>query len=297
MSGLFDKIKTIFAKVKVKATAAFKATAKITAKVTANDNEQEPTDVICDKLGFTGSEAYKLLRANLMFALPREGDRCVIGVTSAIRGEGKSTTAINLAYTLAQTGSNVLLIDADLRLPSVSKRLNIGSKMGLSNYLAGLCDISDAIETSEKLQNLYVMPAGAIPPNPSELLASEKMKNMLSASSKVMKYTKYIIIDLPPVNIVSDALAISQLTDGMLITVRQNQSDKKSLDACINQLNLVNAKIAGFVFNDASEEGTHYGKYKKYSKYYKKHGYGYRGYYGKNHGYGYGYGYGYEKEV
>ena len=252
----------------------------------------EKTAVLCNHLSFTGAEAYKLLRANLTFTLSGSDERRVIGVTSAIRGEGKSTTAINLAYTLAQTGSNVLLVDADLRLPSIEKRLNINSKQGLSDYLADLCEIYDAIEPSGILKNLYVMPAGTIPPNPSELLASDKMKNMLDVPSKTIKY---IVIDLPPVNVVSDALAVSQIVDGMLITVRQNYSDKKSLNACINQLNLVNAKIAGFVFNDATEEGTHYGKYKKYAKYYKKHGYGYRGYYGKNHSYGYGYGY--EKEV
>lgn len=244
---------------------------------------------LCDKMSFAASESYKLLRANLMFTLPESGHIRIIGVTSAVRGEGKSTTSINLAYELAQTGANVLLIDGDMRLPNISKKLDITSKNGLSSVLAGLCDVQEAVCVSQFLKNLYIMPSGIVPPNPSELLASNNMKNLVKSLVNI----EYVVLDLPPVNIVSDALVVSNLLDGMIVIVRQNYSDKKSLETCVQRLKLVNAKIAGFVFNDATEEGTHYGKYKKYSKEYKK----YYKQYGKAYASGYGYGEGYEKKT
>lgn len=238
-------------------------------------------NTIGGQLSFTASESYKLLRTNLMFALP-SNKRCpVIAVTSAIRGEGKSTTASNLAYTLAETGAHVLLIDADMRLPSIARYFHLTGEAGLSKALVGLCTLKEALRPSGIRDNLYVMPVGTIPPNPSELLASSQMENLLEELSYGLEY---IVIDLPPVNVVTDALVVSRLADAMLVTVRQGYSDKKAVQACMRQLELVDAKVAGFVFNDAGESGKHYGKYKYNSKYYKKY---YKGY---NYGYGYGYG-------
>ena len=238
---------------------------------------REQRDMLCDRLSFTAAESYKQLRANLLFALPDENKCRVVGVTSSIRGEGKSTTSVNMAYTLAETGKRTLLIDADMRLPSVAKKLAITGKPGLSNLLAGLCSLSEAVHASPYMDNWQIMPAGDIPPNPSELLGSEQMENMLRELGKVYDF---IVVDLPPVDIVSDALAISHWVNGIIVVVRSSYTDRRSLNECMRQLSVLKSRLLGFVMTDVEEHHKEYGKYGK--KYYK-------------HGYGYGYGYGYAK--
>ncbi len=232
--------------------------------------------MICDGLSFAAAEAYKLLRTNLSFTLPEKECR-ILGVTSSVRGEGKSTTSVNLAYTFAQAGKKVLLIDADMRLPSISSKLAITGTPGLSNVLAGLCEEKDARRQSRYSFNWHILPAGDIPPNPSELLGSERMHALLERYAKVFDV---IILDLPPVNIVTDALVISKWTDGLIAVVRQNYSDKKSLNACMYQIEKLQVKFLGFVMTDAEVGETAYKRYGKYGR-------------GSRYGYGYGYGYGY----
>lgn len=217
-------------------------------------------------MNFAASEAYKLLRTNLMFLMPDAEKSCpVIGVTSAVRTEGKSTTAVNLAYTLAETGKKVLLIDADMRLPSIGKKLGIGSTPGLSNVLIGAPGENKVgVRQSKVSQNWYILPSGDIPPNPNELLGSHRMQSLLKMLSGSFEY---IIIDLPPVNIVSDALVLSPYLDGMLIVVRENFTDKKDLDQCMRQLKLADAKVLGFVMNDTAAKEKRYAKNKKYNSY------------------------------
>lgn len=234
--------------------------------------EAEQT-MLCEGLSFAAAEAYKLLRTNLVFSLPDKACR-IIGVTSSVRGEGKSTTSINLAYTFAQAGKRTLLIDADMRLPSVAAKLNIAGKPGLSNLLAGLNEEHEALRKSAQYGNWYILPAGDIPPNPSELLGSEPMRQLLERYSEIFDF---IILDLPPVNIVADALVIAGWTDGLLAVVRQNYSERKALKACMTQIGQTGVKFLGFVMTDAAVAG---GSYKRYGKYGKR--YGYEG------GYGYG---------
>lgn len=225
-----------------------------------------------EKLNFAAAEAYKLLRANLMFALPDGEEDCrVVGVTSSVRGEGKSTTTLNLAYSLAEAGQYVLVIECDMRLPTLAKRLGMDGVKGVSNLLAGLCNGSEVIKRTEIHQNLYVLPAGEIPPNPSELLGSERMRVTLDI---LRKDFDFILLDLPPVNAVSDPLVASKLTDGMVLVVRQNYSSKRAIAEAVRQLNFVDAKILGFVMTDSNTAAP--GR----KKYYKKYGYGY------NYGYG-----------
>ena len=220
-----------------------------------------------EKLNFAAAEAYKLLRANLMFALPDGEEDCrVVGVTSSVRGEGKSTTTLNLAYSLAEAGQYVLVIECDMRLPTLAKRLGMDGVKGVSNLLAGLCNGSEVIKRTELHQNLYVLPAGEIPPNPSELLGSERMGVTLDI---LRKDFDFILLDLPPVNAVSDPLVASKLTDGMVLVVRQNYSSKRAIAEAVRQLNFVDAKILGFVMTDSNTAAP--GR----KKYYKKYGYGY----------------------
>ncbi len=215
-------------------------------------------------LEFTAAEQYRLLRTNLDFTLPHDEDCPVIGVTSSLRGESKSTTSINLSYVLAEKGSKVLLIDGDLRLPSVAKKLDIENNVGLTELLIGK-GASISQFKSDISENLYIMPSGQIPPNPSELLGSKRMKSVLE---ELKNFFDYIVIDLPPVNIVSDAISISGFISGMIVVVREGYCEKKELAYCVRQLKLSNVNVLGFVMTCASLGGGAYGKYKKY-QYYK----------------------------
>ena len=216
-------------------------------------------------LEFTAMEQYKLLRTNLDFTIPAGVDCPVIGVTSSMRGEGKSTTAINLAYVIAEKGSRVLLIDGDLRIPSVAKKLEIPGAPGLTDELMGKGAGQYEGFRSDLLDTLYVMPSGDIPPNPSELLGSPRMEAVLNG---LKEHFDYIIIDLPPVGVVSDALSIANLITGMIVVVREEYTEKKELEKCVRQLKLSNVNLLGFVMNEAKSGGGSYGKYKKY-KYYR----------------------------
>ena len=230
----------------------------------ANENKK----TLHKNLEFTATEQYKLIRANLDFTLP-EDEKCpVIGVTSSMRGEGKSTTAVNLSYVFAEKGSKVLLIDADLRIPSIAKKLDIESSPGLADLLRGKGTQITELK-SHLLDNWFVLPSGDIPPNPSELLGSSRMENTLN---QLRDMFDYIIIDLPPVNIVSDAVSISSLISGMIIVIREEYTEKKELERCFRQLKLSNVNVLGCVMNEAKTEGKSYGKYKKY-KYYKYYRY------------------------
>lgn len=235
-------------------------------------------------LNFAAAEAYRLLRTNLMFALPDE-QRCrIIGITSSNAGEGKSTTALNLAYMLAEADKSVMLIEADMRLPTISKRLGLESSPGLSNLLAGLSSGKEIIRKTSLEEKLLVIPSGDIPPNPSELLGSEQMKTALEVFSQT---ADFIIMDLPPINEVSDALVVSRLVDGIVMIVRQNYSSRRALAEAMRQLEQANAKVLGFVMtaaNTMNKWSGYKGNYKKYNRY------GYR------RGYRYGYGYGYRSE-
>ncbi len=273
---------------------------KITAPAEKNEQkgsriafDKESRAMLCDKLSFSAAEAYKLLRTNLTFTMPDEKPCRIVGVTSSFRGEGKTTTAVNLSYTQAETGSKTLLIDADMRLPSVAKKLGIPGKPGLSNLLVGLCSLHEAVQVSDLIKNWHIIPAGNIPPNPSELLGSEQMKKLLDECAK---HYDTIIIDLPPVNIVADALTIADEVDGLILVVRENYTDKGSLKECMRKMSFLEQnKLLGFVLTDSedSKKGYRYHKYSKYSKYSKYGRYGkYKNYGYKYYKYGYKYGYG-----
>lgn len=216
-----------------------------------------------DQLNFAAAEAYRLLRTNLNFSLPDKDGCKIIGVTSALQGEGKSTTAVNLAYTMAQTGHRVLLLEADLRLPTLAKRMGIQEKPGLANLLVGQCSGNDIIRNSGMLKNFWVATAGDIPPNPAELLGSDRMSKTVQALSEVCDV---LIVDLPPVTAVSDALIVSKLVDGMVLVVRQNFCERWALETTVRQLRFADAKILGFIMTGSD---LHQKNYKRYGGDYK----------------------------
>lgn len=230
-------------------------------------SEKDMKRTLHKNLEFTAIEQYKILRTNLDFTLPEDVKCPIIGVTSSMRGEGKSTTAVNLSYVLAEKGSPVLLIDGDLRIPSIAKKMRIDSSPGLSDLLRGhgahMPDFRSAL-----LDNWFILPSGDIPPNPSELLGSRRMEYILNS---LRESFEYIIIDLPPVNIVTDALSIASLITGMVVVVREDYTEKKELERCFRQLQLSNVNVLGCILNESKNDGGSYKKYRKhkYYKYYK----------------------------
>lgn len=219
---------------------------------------------IGDHLSFASAEAYRLLRTNLSFTLPDETGCKIIGITSALKDEGKSTTAVNIAYTMAQEGGRVLLIECDMRLPSLSRRIPVQPTPGLSNFLVGQCSISNVIQRSTLKPNLWVMTAGDLPPNPAELLGS---KHMAATLNGLKARFDVILLDLPPLSLVSDALIVSKLVHGMILVVRQGYCNRKSLDDAMRQLRFASANILGFVMTGAgipSKNDTRHGCYYSY---------------------------------
>lgn len=227
-------------------------------------SEKDMKRTLHKNLEFTAIEQYKILRTNLDFTLPEDVKCPIIGVTSSMRGEGKSTTAVNLSYVLAEKGSPVILIDGDLRIPSIAKKMRIDSSPGLTDLLMGhgahMPDFRSAL-----LDNWFILPSGDIPPNPSELLGSRRMEYILK---NLRESFDYIIIDLPPVNIVTDALSIASLITGMVVVVREDYTEKKELERCFRQLQLSNVNVLGCILNESKNDGGSYKKYRKH-KYYK----------------------------
>ncbi len=229
--------------------------------------------LIGKNISFMASEAYKLLRTKLQFSFVDEIKCPIIGISSALAGEGKSLSSVNLAYSLAQLDKRVLLIDCDMRRPSLASKLPISKVPGLSNYLTGHSDISMVIQSCSLDDELSfdVIASGDNPPNPIELLSSKKMENILSSLRDAYDY---IIMDLPPVGEVSDAMVAAKFVDGILLVVRQDFCNTIALSGAVSQFEFIETRILGIVMNCVGEIGgkySRYGKgyYSKYSKYSK----------------------------
>lgn len=258
----------------------------------AKMNERPRTTKVGKALSFGATEAYKLLRTNLMFSIPETDVKCkVIGVTSPLESEGKSTTIINLGYTIAETGKKVLIVDCDLRKPSIGRYLSLKTVPGVSNVLAGMNEAESVVINSGVHENLYIAPSGDIPPNPSELIGSAAMEKTIDIFSEKFDY---ILIDLPPVNAVADALVASKFLLGMVVVVAQDYCIQGALNETVRQLEFLQIKVLGFVMTKGSGLAAKYGKYTKYGKYrmyrrysiYSRYGYGRK--YRSNSAYKYG---------
>ena len=220
---------------------------------------------ICENLSFAAKEAFKRLRTNVMNKFPEgDNDTKIIGVTSAQPSEGKSTIALNLSYSMAELGKKVLLIDADMRRPSIHFKANVVRTPGLADLLGGANSISACIRTYHSSKNdthFDILPGGDIPSNPSELLTSKRMQTLLQTLATAYEI---IVIDLPPVGAVIDAVSVSKLTDGMLVVLRENNCPRGVFNDCVSQLQEANSRILGFVINGALEGA---GKKYQYSYY------------------------------
>ena len=216
--------------------------------------KKAPRGMICENLNFASKEAFKRLRTNVMMAVTDGTEDCrIIGVTSAQPSEGKSTISVNLSYSIAELGKRVLLIDADMRRPSLHQKLGIEHAPGLSNLLHTTKTISSTIQkydSSEDETSFDVIPVGNQIDNPSELLDSDRMSTLLKL---LVNAYEYIIIDLPPVGAVIDAIPVSKMTNGMVVVIRENNCPRGVFSDCIEQLKLAKVNILGFVVNGALE--------------------------------------------
>ncbi len=234
-----------------------------------------PQLMIGDDLDFILHEEYRLLRTNIKYSLTDEKECHIIGVTSSIKGEAKTTTSINLAYTLAENGEKVCLVEGDMRLPTFRKKMKLTSHVGLSEFLTGQAPANDIVESVRfKKCAFSCIQAGALPPNPSELLSSQRMDKLLEALGKTFTY---VIVDLPPVTMVSDAVVVGGKLDGVVMVVAQPICTKRLLKESMRQLMLARIKVLGFVRTFTTDHGFGYSKYgRKHYKY--KHGYQYAKY-------------------
>jgi polysaccharide biosynthesis transport protein len=216
------------------------------------------------------AESYRALRTSLLLSNLGAPPK-VIMVTSARPQEGKTTTSINTAIVLAQKGVRVLLVDADLRRPSIHKTLGMGPRSGLSNVLTGSAALQQTIAVSPILPNLFIMPAGTPPPNPAELLASSNMRDVIA---ELRELYDHIVIDTPPTLSVTDAVVLSPRADATILVIRSGQTTKQALRRSRDILMQVNAHVAGVLLNAVdltSPDYYYYYEYQgKYSHYYQE---------------------------
>lgn len=212
---------------------------------------------------FSYVEAFKALRTNLNFVSVNSSLKKLV-ITSAIPNEGKSSVAVNLAVTLAETGSKVLIVDCDLRKPILHKYLKLGktNSKGVTGILSGESTIDDSVVFFRDIK-ISVLVAGAIPPNPAELLGSKKMKELIKALETRFDY---IIFDTPPVSVVTDSAVLTQFTDGVLLVIRQNLATIEQVKLAKKSLESVNANIVGAVLNNfnTAKSGKNSGYYYYY---------------------------------
>ena len=216
------------------------------------------------------AEQFKILRTKLLFPTSGKPARSIM-VTSSLPGEGKSFVAANLAVSIAQNiHEHVLIVDCDLRIPSIHKRFGFGKVPGLSEYLSSRAPI-ESLMLKTKIDKLSLLPAGELPDNPSELLSSQAMFDFLK-EVKDRYSDRYIIIDSPPPKLAAETYAISRQVEGILLVVKHGGTPRKMVAELVKTLG--KEKILGVVFNNLDMRLSNYFSYKKYGKngrYYTKY--------------------------
>ena len=226
-------------------------------------NEDTPFDV---------TEAFRNLKAALSVSVPKKEGGVAIMTTSAYPEDGKTTVTANLALMFAQSDAKVVLVDADIRKGRIAKYFKQKSVPGLSDCLSGQNSLDEVIHHSHVNENLSYITCGTHSPKPYELLESEEMKNLIA---ELRTRYDYVIIDTPPVLLLSDALALVPVTDGTVLVVRHQVSFVSDIERALNSLTFAKANVLGVVVNDfkAPKTNSYYGGYKKYY-YYNSYAYG-----------------------
>lgn len=218
---------------------------------------------------FTIVESYKSIRTNITFALSTV-DRKIFAVSSPNPCEGKSTTSANIAIALAQGGNKVLLIDADMRKAVQHKIFGLRNKKGLSSVISKMSKLEECIQKNV-MENLDVMTAGPVPPNPSELLASDSMGAILD---KLNEEYSMILLDTPPINVVTDAMELAKNTSGIVTVLRYGKTTDDDVEEAIKKIEFAQMNMLGFIMNDVKiKHGGYYSKYKYKDEYYYKKSY------------------------
>lgn len=213
--------------------------------------------IISGGCSWATKEAYNTMRTNVMFSINGKENK-VIGVTSAMPHDGKTITAVNLAISLVQIEKKTILIDADMRLPTVANKLLLSGNKGLSNILAGQAELDRCIKKDSQT-GLDVLLAGEIPPDPTWLLQSPRFREMIGT---LRERYDFIIIDLPPVTTVTDSYMITEHIDGYLLVVRNGWTDLRAVDEMMAQLSMAEARVIGFVNNDVPVRDRAYQYYR-----------------------------------
>lgn len=216
------------------------------------------------KSNYSGSsvydEAIRTLRTNILFS-DIDNKLSKIVITSSIPDEGKSTIAIELSRSMAQNGSKVILLGCDLRNPTVGEYTENHVNYGITNILMKKIDLVDAIIKDKLESNLDILLSGPVPPNPSELISSKAMKELIN---KLDQMYDYVIIDTPPAGIITDAAILSTVADGVLLVVRTRYTNKAMISNAISNIKNVNGKILGTILTHVKAEGSAYGGYYGY---------------------------------
>ena len=207
------------------------------------------------------SEQYRAIRTNIEYSNVDQNTKTIL-VTSSDKNEGKTTTVSNLAVSFANLNKKILLIDCDLRNPSIHKMFRLNNIYGLTDILAKDRAVDKCIQETE-LENLYVLTAGSTPPNPAEILSSEKMKNLIEDLKNMYDY---IFIDTPPIGLVTDAGVLSSFIDGVVLVVKSESVEKKYLEETKKKLDAVDARILGAILNSYKSEQKDYNYYSYYGK-------------------------------
>ena len=226
-------------------------------------NKSDPKKILCQNSPFAVKEAYNAIRTNLLFT--QQGEKCpIFVVTSPTANNGKTINSINLAVSFAQMGKRTLLIDADMRNPTIHRMFSISVKNGLSEILAGLTDNISVSKTD--VENLSVLTAGKIPPNPAELLSSARMDKLLEF---VKEHYDCVFIDTPPINLVTDSTIFAQKVTGYIVIVKTDTTNTHDVKTTVTNIEQIDGNILGFILNDVNSEK------KKYYSYYRKYNYNY----------------------
>jgi capsular exopolysaccharide synthesis family protein len=211
----------------------------------------------------TGAEAYRMLRTNLLFTQAVNTLR-TLAITSAVPGEGKTTTAANLAISCAQQGMKILLVDCDLRRSRLHRLFNVASTPGLTGLLLGQCTPAEALRAT-RVEGLTVLPSGVLPPNPGEILGGARMKRALDAFSTAFDL---VVMDTPPLRAAADAAILGGRVDGVALVVRAGETDRAAALYSVQQLEGVGARVLGAILNDPDAKVPQYGDYYYYYDYY-----------------------------